>query len=421
MYEAEQSLPGETDDLKVAKFYALGGAGMHQWLGIAPGFDPANAEALAQTAKDTENYLLTRPATSGDTPGPDEHYDSTLEVTSLRLKTARVLVEEWAQAELREDRTAANDVFDELTERAVRRAKLIKHRRALDRDHDVAATLNTLYDRKERLKPKLAVGWLIASMRTDNEKGGKEPDTEPERGSSVDPPLPPAAPFASIPIQKKPPPASRPPAETLTDEEIPADFYQLWPHRRPKTDKNVKKPNPLSQAWWTAGGTIGAWLAHPEKGRRRQIIATLGMYAAVGTAAWLLGHPPNEHHQTAATSLPPQDTTPHPPAFNQAFTDNLKPEDYEGQTYEWGAVADDYGAANATSELSEMIKGARAQGAHVGTWGDAGSGHWGISDVTVYFPDGSQKSYYDTPHKLALLQYLSKLNGLDEDSDSSPN
>ncbi len=417
MYETGPPVPEETDDLKVARFYALGDAGMHAWLGVTPGVPHPNPEELAQGARDTVDYLLSRPTGPWDAPGPDDRYEATLEETSLKRKTARLLVDEWAEAELRDDRTAANDIFDELTERAVRRAKLVKRRRAIVRDHDAAFTLNTLYDRKERIKVELAPEESPEPREKPPpppavEEGREEPEVEPEERPPPAPP--PSVPPPIIPAQTIPPP--EPLADTAFDLpplQIEEELYKIWPNRRPRGEK---PPNPLSRAWWATGGAFGAWLSHPEKGKRRQVLLTLGMYATAAGLVWLFGHPPNE--QEHAAIAPPSHNGIAPPAFDQNFTDSLQPADYEGQNYEWGAVADDYSAAEATPRLLGMIDAARAQGAEVNTWGDTSSSHWGIADVTVYFDDATKKSYSDTPHKLALLQYLSKLNSLEDDNDT---
>ena len=197
---------------------------------------------------------------------------------------------------------------------------------------------------------------------------------------------------------------------------------QLAVQAGPQITQNLEPPKdqprrPLTNPLLVAGAALGTWLSHPEKGRRRQVLATLGVYAVIGTAAWLSGHHPVQESYTA---LPPEALPPPKPAgpgFTQAFVDQLKPQNYHGQKYEWGAVAAQVGPAEATATVLEMVQDARGQGAQVDTWGSVRSGHWGIGDITVKFADGSHKSYYDTPHKLALLQYLSKLSQPDEDDD----
>jgi hypothetical protein len=174
----------------------------------------------------------------------------------------------------------------------------------------------------------------------------------------------------------------------------------------------------VKQTWRKLGASAMLYFNHPEKGRRRQIVAVAAGYAALGAAAWLFSH----HYIFGDRSAPPSAPTPHPaPApsapvappvepqpqtYGSQFYDNLAPTGYHGETYEWGALADQVGPPYATPELLEMADHARAAGATVDIWGDPASSHWGISYVTVNLSDGSQATYYDTWHKLAILQYL---------------
>jgi hypothetical protein len=61
--------------------------------------------------------------------------------------------------------------------------------------------------------------------------------------------------------------------------------------------------------------------------------------------------------------------------------------------------------AEATPKLLRLIGHARENGLTVDTWGDPDCGRWGINSVTVYLPDGTEKLYYDTPRKLAILKW----------------
>ena len=70
-------------------------------------------------------------------------------------------------------------------------------------------------------------------------------------------------------------------------------------------------------------------------------------------------------------------------------------------------MADQVGSAQATPELLDMIARAQSNGLKVDTWGNPTKDRWGISYVAVRQADGSYKAYYDTSHKLALLQQFS--------------
>jgi hypothetical protein len=174
----------------------------------------------------------------------------------------------------------------------------------------------------------------------------------------------------------------------------------------------------LKTAWYAAGAATAAYFLHPEKGRRRQVLAVLGGYAATAVIAYLIGrgqlHTTHQELITGQSPATPPPTTPEAsPPLTEHFYNDLQPQDYHGQTYEWGAVADSSGPANATPQLSDMVHDARAHGAEVETWGSASSGHWGITYVEVPLANGSSKAYYDTQHKLAILQYLSELSEYD--------
>jgi len=166
--------------------------------------------------------------------------------------------------------------------------------------------------------------------------------------------------------------------------------------------------------WRRANVAVASYFSDPEKGRRRQIAATLGLYALLGSTAWLLGHHPfGEHEQYGAgqpsTTIPtsPVPVAPNQPPHDAPFFDNLYPSNYHGEAYEWSTAADQFGPAYATQELQEMIGYARQSGVSIDTWGSAAQGHWGITSITVPLDGGGYQTYYDTPHKLAILQYFS--------------
>ncbi|HEY5805987.1 MAG TPA: hypothetical protein VIS56_01205 [Candidatus Saccharimonadales bacterium] len=176
----------------------------------------------------------------------------------------------------------------------------------------------------------------------------------------------------------------------------------------------------LTDKWRRAGKALGLYFRNPEKGRRRQIATVLGGYALLGLAAWVFGHASNEDHSKPQAKPTSPATTPSEKP-TQSFIDSLKPEDYDNQPYEWGAVADQASPADATPTILDMVEDARKQGAKVEMWGDVHSGHWGITSITVEFSDGTQKTYHDTPHKLAILQYFSDQNDLDKNNGDTSN
>lgn len=227
---------------------------------------------------------------------------------------------------------------------------------------------------------------------------GSEPGAEPEEGQ---PPAP----------RPEPEEASfEPPAQAGTWDETREEAAAAQP--QPKPEQKQRSPwlaNPLL----AAAVALKSWLSHPEKGRRRKTAAAIGILALAGTAAWLAGRLFLEDAPPPPAAVPPSK-----PGFAREIFDNLKPENYEGQRYEWGAAANDYSPAAATPEVLGMIDDARCMGATVNTWGNVGSGHWGISGITLDFTDGTQKTYYETEGKWAILQYLSKLRLSREDTGS---
>jgi len=170
----------------------------------------------------------------------------------------------------------------------------------------------------------------------------------------------------------------------------------------------------LRHAWYAGGAAIGAYFYHPEKGRRRRVVARVAtVVGVVGLVLWL-----NPEFGDRSPEMPDGAQPPAPPPNTRQHFDNLQPANYEGQHYEWGAAADDYGAKSASPQVLSMIQDARATpGVQVDTWGNPASGHWGINDITVNFDDGSQKTYYDTRHKWAILQHLSKLRRSSADDE----
>lgn len=223
-------------------------------------------------------------------------------------------------------------------------------------------------------------------------------------------------PEASPPPAPVETPAESPAAETLTDmpavkEEAPLTDGEAVPSEA----EHVPLTRRFKNAWYAAGAATAAYFMHPEKGRRRQILTVLGGFAVIAGAAYLAGKGQFGfdwfNHKPPSHELGPQPST-------QQFYDSLKPQGYHGQTYEWGAAADSVGPPDANQHLEGLIAGARAQGAEVQTWGDPSTGHWGITYVEVPLAGDGTKAYFDTQHKLAILEYLSKLNEYSSDANT---
>ena len=147
-----------------------------------------------------------------------------------------------------------------------------------------------------------------------------------------------------------------------------------------------------------------------ERHRGIQVAAVVGAYALAGAALWLTGHREFGWENPWDRQQPPAVEAPAKPALTKQFFDNLQPQNYHGETYEWGAVANQASPAQATPQLLEMIQKTESAGVQVNTWGAPAAGEWGIKDVTIFFTDGTHTTYYDTPHKLAIIQYMSNLN-----------
>lgn len=161
----------------------------------------------------------------------------------------------------------------------------------------------------------------------------------------------------------------------------------------------------MQNAYYAGVAAVTAYFTDPEKGRRRRIVAWATVVAAGavagGLAAWL-GSDSGSHAPPAPGTTGPAGPQPN----TEQFFDTIKPgSTYHGETYEWGAAANNVGAGEATPNLLRLIDHARHDGLIVDTWGSPASGHWGIDSVTVTLPDGELKSYYDTPRKLAILQW----------------
>lgn len=163
----------------------------------------------------------------------------------------------------------------------------------------------------------------------------------------------------------------------------------------------------LRHAWYAGMAAVTTYFTNPEKGRRRRILATstalLGGAAAIGALLWLDGRIPDWQDQPGP--VPSAAKPAGPPPNTEQFYDTLTPYGYRGEQYEWTAAANAVGPAQATPRLQHLIHVARDNGLIVDTWGSMDCGEWGIVSVTARLPDGTEKTYYDTPRKLALLQW----------------
>jgi hypothetical protein len=129
-----------------------------EWLGLGDGATP---EEVAQAAKDTVEYLNSRPTTDSQESSHDSrHYNQSMGQTD-REKSMKDLVTEQVQAELNSDRTRANDIQAELN------ARVIKSGAKRDEKYDDASKgqiereahkLNMLYNQKNELKGVVGPG-----------------------------------------------------------------------------------------------------------------------------------------------------------------------------------------------------------------------------------------------------------------------
>lgn len=206
-------------------------------------------------------------------------------------------------------------------------------------------------------------------------------------------------------------------AEPVVSEE---ELLEGGKHRQPEPPAEehpteavpAKRKWSIKTAWYAAGAAMSSYFANPEKGSKRQTIAVLAGYVAVATVAYLAGKRPGFSFDFW-DGINGESNAPGSPGASlptQQFYDNLQPQGYHGEAYEWGAVADDVGSANVNAHLLDMVQDARGQGAYVQTWGDTATGNWGINYVEVPLAGGGSKAYYETQNKLAILQYLSELS-----------
>ncbi|MBX6334618.1 hypothetical protein IRY61_04755 [Candidatus Saccharibacteria bacterium] len=270
------------------------------------------------------------------------------------------------------------------------------------------------------------------SLRTqvyDVLREGEQPYRGRHRQEDLEMPVSGSEEVAEVPVQHNKPPEpeaskegeSKPPnvPERGRLRHIITDDRQVVPSPRkdpPEEPKEEEKLSPvpvqkerggvfarLRRAWYAAGAAVSAFFAHPEKGGRRRAIvrtaAILGGVAAVLAAAEIADRAGDQIVQPPA----PEPLGPAP--NTEEFFDTLKPDNYNGEPYEWAAAANHVGPAEATPKLLQLIDHARHNGLTVDTWGDPARGRWGITNVTVHLPDGAAKSYYDTPHKLAILKW----------------
>lgn len=240
----------------------------------------------------------------------------------------------------------------------------------------------------------------------------RKPDFQPEPTTETEPPAP------ALVVVKKPP-------------------SQLAPESKKQIVKKEDKKSPLEKlrhAWYSGMAAVHGYFTDPEKGRRRRLVmagaVVVGGAAVVGALAWANGYRPDwcGHGQPACPpqaapspetfgTTPPETFTPLPDTFKPPhgtglYFDSLQPQDYHGEQYEWSAIANTHGASEATPYSLGLIDKACNNGLCVDTWGDPNSGDWGVNSVTVQLSDGTPKSYYDTPSKLAIIQRFANGTGI---------
>ena len=267
--------------------------------------------------------------------------------------------------------------------------------------------------------------------RLEDREEAAAPVWRPEEGVTVPhaprheapEPAPPAVP--EPPKQETPPPQMSVPEQGrlrhIIDDDSQTASLQPSPEEASSEEQaeEVSSPMPaqrertglfswLRRAWYAGGAAIGAFFAHPEKGARRRAVvrtaAILGGVAAVLAIAEFADRTPDHIVQPPVVPEPaPQPAG--PPPNTEEFFDMLKPYQYNGEPFEWTAAANHVGPAETTPKLLRLIGHARENGLTVDTWGDPDCGRWGINSVTVHLPDGTEKSYYDTPRKLAILKW----------------
>lgn len=230
------------------------------------------------------------------------------------------------------------------------------------------------------------------------------------------------------------PPQEEPPEHEQTDQ--PDKSLGLGILAADEDAKPKIRRQSLSDKWRRANVAFTTYFGDPEKGRKRQIVAMLGGLALLGAIGFIASNfstwrhgldesplpspepvsavPPGEPPSPPQSPLPspPTSQIPYaPPAVPPAFyIENLQPENYQGEAYEWGALENQVGSADATPQLLDMIATARKSGVHVVTWGDTSGDYWGITSVTTPVAGCRTETYYDTQHKLAILKYFSGPN-----------
>ncbi len=231
--------------------------------------------------------------------------------------------------------------------------------------------------------------------------------------------------------------------ETVPEPSVPVPVMtkepptQPAPTREKQIVKKEAKKSPLEKlrhAWYSGMAAVHGYFTDPEKGRRRRLVmagtVVVGGAAVVGALAWANGYRPDwcGHGQPACppqaapppetfSTPPPETFTPIPDSFKPPhgtglYFDSLQPHDYHGEQYEWSAIANTHGASEATPYSLGLIDKACSNGLCVDTWGDPNSGDWGVNSVTVQLSDGTPKSYYDTPSKLAIIQQFASGTGI---------
>lgn len=377
MSETSGSSTGPTA-LDIARVYARPQPdAMDHLLGTPVSVGQMAPQRLRETAQDMVNYLETRPTIPSKVSDPDAHYQATLGPPTGTKKTAE-LVDEWAASELENDETRAQDIRQELMQRAERRSLTRRgqpYKRPTARQAELPAyTFNALFDRKERIKQQRA------------------PAPPPAIPTPPTPPPPPA--IASAPAQPN-----------------------LWQRTKTATGNFLTSPEYATQRIWVAAGAVAlsyiGGMATVYVAIRHGGIPTLPYMTPSGGKLAQLPPPEVAQPSVPNPALPPLTA---PPQVDQSLANNYHTV--------WAAEQGLYPNqtdAQTSHELLENYATLKAHGWQADYWQNPDNPNlWGFSDTFVapkdqylYFKDGhiehlSGQAYSGTNGTFGALEYADK-------------
>jgi hypothetical protein len=279
--------PGGFDPLAAAEQYAQYNPQEHlfnEMIGAPGSSDPVDPNVLPQTARDTASMLRARPteqhertydpryghpvgmpsaevrySSTGGAITHDtlqsmpshEHYEASMPQDTLSGMNTKDLIQSWAEAEVNENRTHANDIQDVLQDKLMNAEGV-----------NVSSMIDTMYARKERAKAALKAKRGLADTSEPDEPDAPNPSPEDNMPTEPTPEPEPDTPKTNVEAITPDDEPDQPPADpdergdealTETTQELP--FIQQHPERQDPL--RVRRPDGLDprvyghQTWET--------------------------------------------------------------------------------------------------------------------------------------------------------------------------